>query len=389
MSTPKPRDILYPRSKLISRFEFTGPPHRYPDSGSDMHWHAWGDDNALYVVDDDGHNFGGPWSFCHLLRCTGIPPGHQVEVVSRFPDLRRYSMRRHLYVNGALAVGPRLYVAAYEYDTFDPAAPPMPLTGNRVAWPPPDGFLQLDATSHLGGVASLMYSDDKGATWHNSPVPNAPHFLGPRFAGLSFVGFGPGYTGVPDPLAGYVYAISNDDNWETGNHIFLARAPLHAVLDRDLWQFFAGRDRDNRAAWSPHEQHARPVLSDPGHVGHPTMTFLPGLAGGRFLLAFGSDSVPHSYAHTREMFEQLWHRSRELQIYEGPTPWGPWSLVHYDPNWEGEHLAYLPQIPPCWLAADSLSGTLLFSGDYRAPHLPAPAESFYAFMTRPFRLHLA
>ena len=388
-AAPGPDEIptqrpFYPRSRLLAGLEWTGPAHKYPGSGTDMHWHTWGSDGALYVVDDDGSNFGLPWNFAHLLRVTGQPPHHKVEEVSRFPGLNRYSMRRHLYVNGALAVDRRLYVAAYEYDTHDPARLPTRIVENNTQPQDPVGFGLVDAISHLGGVASLMYSDDGGQTWQNLPKPNAPHFLGPRFAGLAFVGFGPGYTRVPPELDGYVYAISNDGAWENGDHVFLARVPRDRVLDRSAWRFYGGRNDENRPAWIEEEQYARPILSDPGYVGHPTMTYNPGLR--RFLLAFGSDSVPHSYATPPEVMKRLWHRARELQVYEGPTPWGPWGLVHYDRKWEGEHVAYLPHIPPNWLSDDGLSGTLLFSGDYSMHPRPKGHESYYGFMTRPFRL---
>lgn len=382
-----PRRMLYPRSRLIERLEFTGPAHRTPGSASDMHWNTWGADGALYVVDDDGVNCGGPWSFCHLLRVDGRPPAHTIEVLSRFPELRRFSMRRHLYVNGALAVGNRLHVAAYAYDTHDPANP-VALDGNHiVGWENPR-FLHLDAISHHAGVAALLYSDDRGATWNNAPTPETPLFLGPRFAGLAFVAFGPGYSGVPEALGDFVYAISNDEGWECGSHVFLARVPRARVLERAAWEFYGGRTPDNTPAWVAEEAHARPILTDHGHVGHPSMTYVPAL--GRFLLAFGSDAVPKSYAVDVEIARATWHRRRELQVYEGPTPWGPWALAHYDPAWEGDHIAYLPQIPPVWLSPDGTEGILMFSGDYRMYVLPTPPghESWYALMTRPFRLVL-
>ena len=52
--------------------------------------------------------------------------------MSRFPGLQRYAMRRHLYVNGAPAVGSRLYVAAYEYDSHDPARKERRFVDNNV-----------------------------------------------------------------------------------------------------------------------------------------------------------------------------------------------------------------------------------------------------------------
>ena len=402
---PPARVLFYPRSTLLSGLEWLGPPARYPGSHSDMHWWAWGDDDAIYCVDDDGDNFGGPAHFAHFLRVTGEPPNHEVEEISLFPELKRHTIDKLRYVCGALAVGSRLYVAAYDYDFSDPGQvsyriegswmvriPASPETNPTSSASELDGtvvqptFLDrwfVDAISRHGGVAALMFSDDYGQTWQNVPDEQTPYFLGPRFAALAFVGFGPGYTGVPDWLGDYVYAISNDENWESGNHAFLARVPKDHVLDRAAWEFYGGGRDANNPVWVQDEADARPIISDPGHVGHPTMTYNRGL--GRFILAFGSDIVPHSFAMPRDFARARWHRQRELQVYEGPTPWGPWYLVHYDPNWEGEHVAYLPQLPSKWLSDDGLTGTMLFSGDYSMVKRPPDHESYYGFMTRPFR----
>lgn len=374
VTTAAARALPYPPSTITAGLEWLAPARAHPGTGSDMHWYAWGDDDALYFVDDDGENFGRPWNFGHLLRVTGTPPAIDLEVVSAFPELVRPANAKYTrYVDGALAVGSRLFVAAYDYD-FDEA------TGKP--------FWFLNALSRHGGVAALMYSDDAGRTFQNVPdaAVEAPYFLGPNFAGLAFVGFGPGYSGVPPFLGDYVYAISNDLNWESGDHVRLARVPKDRVLDRAAWSFYAGDAAGRGIAepvWSMDEAAATPVLSDPGHVGHPTMTWNPGL--GRFLLAFGSDAVPHTFDTPEEVVRATWHKRRELCLYEGPTPWGPWGLVHHEPAWEGEHVAYLPQIPPKWLAADGRAGWLVFSGDYG--HFgESPADSFYAFMMRPFRL---
>lgn len=380
-----PRQIAYPASPILRGLEWTAPAARYPGSGTDMHWWTWGDDDALYFVDDDGANFGLPWHFAHLLRATGDYPNFTLEEVTRFPDLKRYSIDKIRYVDGALAVGSRLYVAAYDYNYSEPGNEIYRLNEQmmQVCDPPNEGFMQ-DAMSRHGGVVALMYSDDYGKTWQNTPERDTPYFLGPKFAGLAFVGFGPGYTAVPGWLGDYVYAISNDENWECGNHIFLARAPKNKILDRSAWQVYQGGRDFNNPSWTPDEAEARPILSDPGHVGHPTMTYNPRLR--RFLLTFGSDVVTHSYATPRDFARANWHRQRELHIYESIAPWGPWYLVHYENNWEGEHVAYLPQIPAKWLNPDGLQGVMAFSGDYSMVPRPAGYESFYGFMTRPFRL---
>ncbi len=376
---------IAPASTLFSGLDFTAPATKYPGTGTDMHWWTWGADGNIYTVDDDGKNFGEPWNFAHLMQVTGLPPNHEVKEISRFPGLIRHGHDRVRYVSGALAVGQRLYVAAYDYDYSFPGKDRWKVDSAHKLRPTVEDTTtkQLDAVSELAGVAALMYSDNLGRTWKNIPGKNTPYFLGPKFAGLAFVGFGPGYTGVPTDLGDYVYAISNDDSWETGSHVFLARAPKKTLLNRKTWEFYAGVGGD--PAWIRDEHRARSVHSDHGHVGHPTMTYNAAL--GRFLLAYSSDVVPHSMATPPQIAEATWHRARELVLLEGPTPWGPWGLVHHESFWEGDHVAYLPQLPGKWFSADGMAGTLLFSGDYKQFGKHTPKEqSFYGFMTRPFKL---
>jgi hypothetical protein len=360
------------RSEVIRGLDWSGGPERFPGSGSDMHWYAWGSDDALYIVDDDGRNFGNEWNFAHLLRVTGTPPDHTVEEISRFPDLvRPDGLLCRRYVDGALAVDGRLYVAAYDYADEVPGF---------------DDFWVIDHISDHGGVAAFMYSDDRGVSWHNVPgtgIGPDDYVLGPRFAGLAFVGFGPGCTGVPERLGDYVYAVSNDGNWETGDNAFLARVPRDAVLDSSAWEFYCTPGEgafDAPATWTREEYRARPILRDPGRIGHPTMTYLPALD--RFLLTYSTEPVPHTFGTPTEVAKATWDRSTELLVLEAPNPWGPWRLVHHDPAWESPHTPYLPQVPQKWLDADGLGGWMVHSGDYTDPEF----QDWYGFMTRRFRL---
>lgn len=59
------RVLMSPRSTLIERLGWTGPAHKLPGSGSDMHWHAWGADGALYVVDPCRESLPGASALCH------------------------------------------------------------------------------------------------------------------------------------------------------------------------------------------------------------------------------------------------------------------------------------------------------------------------------------
>ena len=392
------RRLPYPNSTVVSDLEWLAPASRYPGTNSDMHWWTWSADGSLLLVDEDGRNFGSDRSNKNLLKVTGTPPDYKI-VALPLPEAltlpgpdrdanghpRGQGMNDELnpaqlrYPCGALSVGQRLYVAVSDYDMNVPGV---------------DRHL-LNHVSLHGGIVGIMYSDDGAKTWNNVPLkewPDSthPYFLGPRFAGLQFVGFGPGYTGVPQRLEGYVYAISNDISWASGDNLFLARVPRDQVLDRSAWEFYAGEGKGHQVgepAWVKPESLAKPIFSDPQHVGHSDLSFNHAL--NRYFLSVFSDVVPHTLAATLDVAEAQWNKRSELQIYEGPAPWGPWSLVHDDPNWEGpKHAPYLPKLPSKWWSPDGLSGVLLFAGDYANSISNDDPDTYYGVVTRPFRLKL-
>ena len=372
----RPADRRFRRSTFLGGWEWTTESSRFPGTNSDMHWVAWTADGDLFTVDDDGQNFGSPWNFAQLMKVTGTPPDHTVELISQFPELRRSGDDRlWRYVDGALAVGDRIYVAAYDYD-------------GDVSGLDLEKDEMVGLTSPNAGVVAIMYSDDKGATWQNVPAPDLgpdQYFLGQRFAGLAFLQYGPGHTDIPEQHADYVYALSNDVNWETGDNVFLARVPRDRVLDRSAWEFWAssgeGAMTVDEPIWTTQEYAARPILRDPGRIGHPTMTYLPALD--RYLLTYSTDAVPHTFHTPPEVVAETWVKRTELVVLEAPTPWGPWRLVHNEPSWEYPHTPYLPQVPGKWLDDDGLGGWMIFSGDYVIPNCTG---EYYGFMTRRFRL---
>jgi hypothetical protein len=371
------RPLPYAPSRVLASLTWTSEPHRYPGIDSDMHWQTWGADGAIYSVDGDGRFFAGPDSYASLARIAGTPPEHRIELVTQFRELRIRAERTpegmQRYFCGPLAVGDDLYVCLYDYD--------WRIAGKDVK--DREDFLVVDRYSKLGGIAAVLHSRDGGRTWSNLPEKDTPRFLGPNFGNLQFIGFGPGYTLVPPAYGDHVYAISNDSSWESGDHLYLARVPRDRVLDRATWEFFCGKE--DLPAWTKEETSARPVFRDPGHVGHSDMTYVPGL--GRFLLSVFSDTVPHREDATFEETRR-WEKHTELQIYEGPAPWGPWGLVSREEPWGGpEHACYLPHLPAKWLDANGLGGWMLYSGDWEASHYPK--RTYYGYMTRRFRLQPA
>ncbi|HZH38337.1 MAG TPA: DUF4185 domain-containing protein [Flavisolibacter sp.] len=392
------RAMPYPESDLIEKLVFTSEPMRYPGSGSDMHWWTWGVDDAVYVLDDDGKNFGGPINYAHVLKVTGIPPDHQVETVTDFMEIpfRKMTPKDKLlsrYVDGIIAVDSLLYVSIYDYDWdiertkpyFDSIKPRLEFYDYFEGVQDSTMFKHMNFASMYSknyGIAGIIKSTDFGKTWTNVPTANTPRFLGPKFAGLTFLNFGPGYSDVPEHLSPFVYAMSNDGSWETGDHVFMARVHKDSILNRNAWQFLAGIE-NNVPRWSASEDKCYPVFTDPGHTAHPTISYNKALK--RYILGMYSDVVPHREDASDEEWRK-WDKVSEMQLYESEHPWGPWKIFHNEKPWGGtRHAAYLPQIPNKWWSKDGLSGTMLFAGDYT--HNQKHHE-WYGFMTQLFTLKL-
>jgi hypothetical protein len=127
-------------------------------------------------------------------------------------------------------------------------------------------------------------------------------------------------------------------------------------------------------------ERAKPIFTDPDHVGHPTITYNKGL--GRFILLVSSDMVPHKEDSPPEVVDPLEPRVRDAAV-RGADPLGARGRSSTTRSaGEGPTTPIIcPQMPASWLGADGLSGSLLFAGDY----VKRKAEH-YGFMTQQFRL---
>jgi hypothetical protein len=199
------RDIAYPESELIGRLVWEGQPSRYEGTGTDMHWWTWGIDSSLYIIDDDGANFGGPGWYAHLLKSTGVPPDHKVETVT---DFQFYDFRKNLpdklvrrYVCGVVAVDSALYVSIYDYDWNIPSKPVNRDTlvkllkefhpWDQMSAPVRNQVGFIDGYSKNYGVAGIIQSKDFGKTWTNLPGKDTPEFFGNKFGAPAFLNIWP------------------------------------------------------------------------------------------------------------------------------------------------------------------------------------------------------
>jgi hypothetical protein len=296
------------------------------------------------------------------------------------------------YIDGIIAVDSAIYISVYDYDwNLEINKPYFDSLRYRLqfydAWKniQAPGLLQnmlfTDNLSLNYGIAGIIKSTDQGKTWTNIPDQHTPRFLGPKFAGLTFVNFGPGYTQVPGHLAPYVYAMSNDYSWESGDNLYMARVHKDSILVREAWQFLSHLNTDFVPQWSKSETDTYPIFTDSGHVGHPTISY--NFALERYILGIYSDTIPHKENASAEEWKK-WDKASEVQLYESKNPWGPWKIFYNEMPFGGaDHSCYLPQIPNKWWSKDGTEGTIMFAGDYTGRNF-----EYYGLMTWPFKITL-
>jgi len=251
------------------------------------------------------------------------------------------------------------------------------------------------AKSQNGADATILCSDDYGKTWtpelnqllaeftaeqyiRGKPVDGSdwktsqeerigykgwkPMFPGSKFGGPSFVQFGKNNA---DAVDNYVYAVSGDQ-WDNGKNLMLGRVPNDKIMDRESWEFVSV-DNNYKPTWHKNIDDAMPVLEMEGHLSIPEMVYIKSL-GKYILLTWGlhTDFNPSA--------------GSELTILESDSPYGPFSLVHYDWMWyKRECCAYNPRIPQKWYNPESNQGYLLFSGNWNTQ------EPYYRPQLRKFK----
>ena len=310
----------YPPSHVIQSITWHWDTLKVAAPGSDLWPVTWGPEGNLYTAWGDGGGFGGTdqdgrvsMGFARIeggpqdFRGININGGKNPEHPASFP--------RKGKTGGVLFVDRTLYAEVNLQDS---------------PWP---------NVSH-----ALWWSDDRGATWTEANWV-FPRGLG-NFQPAKFLNFGPAYTGVPDGLAGFVYIYGPRQPTRGGEEqqIFLARVPKDRLRERAAYEFFAGLGRRGSPRWSKKQAQMRSMFTDANGVTAPAVAYIPAL--GRFLL---------TSFHTGP---------GQLGVFEGPTPWGPWSTVAYYEDWggmaaagEGLNCAF----PQKWISPDGKTLWSVFS----------------------------
>lgn len=179
------------------------------------------------------------------------------------------------------------------------------------------------------------------ASWAFTPADKTP------LVEPVFLQAGQNYGAITD----YVYAYAaryapTSSIWlqkgPAGGSIVLMRAPRLAgtdLLQRANWRFYAGKDTLGVPVWSPDQNAAVSVFTDPDGVGFANpVIYVPALA--RYLLL-----TQHTVANTGQ-----------IGLFESKQPWGPWYTVFY-----GTLQNRTPQVKAFTFFADFLANS--FSAD--------------------------
>ncbi len=315
-SLPSP----YPPSAVFRNLTWRWETHRTAALGSDLWPVTWGPDGHLYAAWGDGGGFGGSdtdgrvsMGFARIeggpqdFRGINVNGGKQPEHPASFPQKGKTGAL--LFVNGTL------------YASIN-------LQDGR--WP---------EVNHV-----LAWSTDRGTSWNRAGWMFAKG-VG-NFYPAKFLNFGRDYTGVPKDLEGFVYVFGPRQAARVGDEkdLFLARVPKERIRERNAYEFFGGLGENGAPQWAAETGRMKPVFSDSNGVTSPTVVWLP--AQRRFLL---------TTFHTGP---------GQLGIFDGPTPWGPWTTVAYYPDWGrmgsvGEGLSC--DFPEKWMSADGLTLWCVFS----------------------------
>src|ERR1017187_8790588 len=215
----------YPHSPVIRELVWHWDTYTKAAPGSDLWPVTWGPDDNLYTAWGDGGGFGGSdhdgrvaMGFARLegdpehWRGININGGKNPEYPASFP--------RKGKTGGLICVHGVLYAAVNLQDGI------WPDVNHELAW-----------------------STNYGATWTMAGwrfTKGAGHFQP-----AVFLNFGKDDTGVPAPLAGYVYLYGAKlaPAPPAAGRIYLARVPAERMKEQAAYEFFQGADAGAAPKW--------------------------------------------------------------------------------------------------------------------------------------------
>ena len=322
----------YPQSSVITGISWDQSTLKRTAYGSDNFPTTWADDDKIYTIWGDGAGFNATADDSDSVSTGRVELG--VARISGSPDsfsatnvwggkngLNDATFGGKAY--GILAVDGVLYMLQ------------GPLDGVGSGW-------------KAASETTVGVSTDYGASWWRSGVilNQADGFCSP-----GFLNYGKDYAGAPDD---YVYIYGRDCSGGDGStfqdtaKISLARVSKYSLTNRSAYEFYAGTNGSNN--WVSNSSNRRPVFinsigyPEPGSYDAASAIYYPDI--GRYLL-FVTHGTPGS-------------PRGGLGIYDGPSPWGPWTTVEYDDSWMGSDRFFYANIPTKWISGNSFY--MVFTG---------------------------
>ena len=175
--------------------------------------------------------------------------------------------------------------------------------------------------------AQIFVSSNHGLTWSPTPPFQAAQMASPQFPGRlnscpAFFNHGQNNNIAVNRSDEFVYCLSNGDPWINSSFRRLGRCPINDFDDVSTaayWRYYTGGDGMLDSNWSSDGS----LASWQGGAGILNMTGTPAYAhastqpcwypnykGGRYIWLANGNFNP-----------------QYIQVWESPTPWGPWVAV--------------------------------------------------------------
>ena len=351
----------FPQSTVIAGASWTSFRHGPPgNQWGDILPTPWADDNNLYVLMDDGGT-GAPagklWRNS-FARIAGAPLKLRFQRVGASPPPATWNQ---IHSDRALWTGP---LGSFYSTGF--------AIVNHVFYATQDNDWDWNANGPFQGLAGIAYSTDHGQHWNFPSLP----LPGPT-GNLNWVQWGPDRSASD----GYMYAIATEREFNASTLMLGRSLPdIADMTDPSKWQWASGwvpgpSGAQSWPVWTNSIAQAQPILSWPNHITYPRMTYDAGIH--RYLLTF-----TYSYGVAPPA---IWTYGSELEILEGPHPWGPFWFVARNPYF-GPANGYDPAFPVKWISRNGLDLWMIFAANFDGcgPNLSCGAS--YGFNYQ--RLHL-
>jgi hypothetical protein len=323
----------YPDSEVIEGFELDWSTHQRGAEGSGDWGITWADNDHQYTAWGNGGGFGEPGAddrvFLGFARIEGDADNYRAVNVW----------------GGADAENPAEFGGkAYSL---------LSVEGTLYTWRcgDTDGATSLD-------FQELYRSTDYSATWRSTGVKFTQSSFAdgdPGFYCPTFLQFGKDYGGARDDYV-YMYAPNIQQTAslypQVPGEVILIRAPKTRVNVRSAYEFYAGVGTDGEPVWTFDANDRLPVFEDAenGITQHIATVYNPGLD--RYILA-----TEHSA-----------HAEGNIGIYDAPTPWGPWTTVHFSDSFgrfETLDNGFMWVFPSKWLSENGEDFVMIYTGKGR------------------------